>query len=197
MDKRRIIASLATIGATSALLVGATFAFFTDQATSTGNTFTSGNADLQIGLDTGNELTVVFGSSFDAPDFSNLFPGFSSNTDFWLKNNSSSPISLDVVADLANLSQTPGPDTTNDLADNLLIRWNCDIDDNGSLGDNTSSAEFSVNAWIAGGNAGLGTIAQGNAIFCRLMARVPTSATNVIAGDSVTFDALYDATQTP
>jgi predicted ribosomally synthesized peptide with SipW-like signal peptide len=189
---RKIVTSALSIGTAGALLVGATFALFTDQAQSTGNSFTSGNADLQIGLDTGDENTVVFQNSVDAPDYSNIAPGFTGNTDFWLKNNSSSAISLDVVADLAN----PSGEST-ELADNLLISWNCDTDDDGSLSNNTPTSEFSMNQWLAGGNASLGTIAQGNAIFCRMIARVPSTATNDIAGDSVSFDVLYDATQSP
>jgi predicted ribosomally synthesized peptide with SipW-like signal peptide len=48
MDKKKIISSLITIGAAGALLVGATFAFFSDNETSTGNTFTAGTLDLKV-----------------------------------------------------------------------------------------------------------------------------------------------------
>ena len=44
----RILLSLASIAAAAALLIGATFAFFSDSETSTGNTFTSGTLDLKV-----------------------------------------------------------------------------------------------------------------------------------------------------
>ena len=44
----KILLSGASIAAAAALVVGATFAFFSDTETSTGNTFVAGNIDLQI-----------------------------------------------------------------------------------------------------------------------------------------------------
>ena len=48
MDRKKIVSSLITMGAAGALLIGATFAFFTDNETSTGNTFTAGGLDLKV-----------------------------------------------------------------------------------------------------------------------------------------------------
>ena len=48
MDKKKIVSSLVTISAAGALLIGATFAFFSDNETSTGNTFTAGSLDLKV-----------------------------------------------------------------------------------------------------------------------------------------------------
>lgn len=48
IDKKKVVSSLITIGATGALLVGATLAFFTDSETSTGNTFTAQSLDLKV-----------------------------------------------------------------------------------------------------------------------------------------------------
>jgi len=48
MDFKKIAASLVTIGATGALLAGATFAFFSDTGTSSGNVFSSGTLDLKL-----------------------------------------------------------------------------------------------------------------------------------------------------
>lgn len=44
----RILLSLASIAAAGALIVGATFAFFSDSETSTGNTFAAGTLDLKV-----------------------------------------------------------------------------------------------------------------------------------------------------
>ena len=48
MNITKIAASLATIGATGALLVGATYAFFSDQGTSSNNIFNSGSLDMKL-----------------------------------------------------------------------------------------------------------------------------------------------------
>src|SRR3989338_2449027 len=44
----KILLSLASIAVAAALVVGATFAFFSDSETSTGNTFTAGTLDLKV-----------------------------------------------------------------------------------------------------------------------------------------------------
>src|SRR3972149_7298646 len=45
---KRLVTSGLTIAAAAALLIGATFAFFTDSETSTGNTFSAGGLDLKV-----------------------------------------------------------------------------------------------------------------------------------------------------
>lgn len=44
----KILLSVASIAAAAALVIGATFAFFSDTETSTGNTFTAGELDLKV-----------------------------------------------------------------------------------------------------------------------------------------------------
>jgi len=44
----KILLSAASIAAAAALIIGATFAFFSDTETSTGNTFTAGSLDLKV-----------------------------------------------------------------------------------------------------------------------------------------------------
>ena len=48
MSTTRIVTSLVTIGVASALLIGATFAFFSDTSTSNNNKFTSGVLNLEV-----------------------------------------------------------------------------------------------------------------------------------------------------
>lgn len=70
MDKKRIVASLLTIGATAALLVGGTFAYFSSQATSTDNVFGAGTLVLQLddsGEGPASTITASFGGSDIAP----------------------------------------------------------------------------------------------------------------------------------
>jgi predicted ribosomally synthesized peptide with SipW-like signal peptide len=197
MVNKKIAMSALSIVTVVALVGGATFALFTDQATANDSTFASGNADLKLALDggAGEPDAANFADSIESPDFSNLAPGFTGDMTFWMKNTSTSAISLDVVADLTGLSGSFGSDGVNHLPDALLVKWTCDTDDNGGLQDNTPTGEFSVNQWISGGTATLGTLAPGNAIVCRMHARVPATAGNEIQGDSVTFDTVYDATQ--
>ena len=72
MDKRKIFASLATIGAASALLIGATFAYFSDSSSSNDNIFSSGNFDLQV-ADNNQAFGESVTASFVSP--ANWAPG--------------------------------------------------------------------------------------------------------------------------
>lgn len=62
---KRLLASVATTAALSALIAGATFALFTDTAENSGNTFTAGTVSL-------GELTPF---TCDISDVDNLAPG--------------------------------------------------------------------------------------------------------------------------
>lgn len=197
MINKKIALSAFSIVTVVALVGGATFALFNDQAQAEDSTFASGDADLKLALGTltTDPSTLTFTDSVPAPDFSGLYPGYQSNTGIWLKNDSSAPIDLDLVGDIANLDASVfGNDGINHLQDNLLVKWTCDTDGNDTL-DETPTAEFSVKAWFEGGNAALGTLGAGDSVYCQMSARVPSSATNNIAGDEVTFDTLYDGTQ--
>ena len=192
MNKKIAMSGL-SIFAALAVMGGATFAAFTDTATATNNTFASGNADLLIAVDggLGEPNLEVFAPSIAGADFDNVFPGFNQNFMFWLKNTSDSNIELNITADLLNLVQTG-----TDLDDALLIKWVCDLNNDTVLDQNTeASSEFSVRQWVDGGFATLGSLAQNEAMKCGMYSRVPTTATNDIAGESISFDVTYDATQ--
>lgn len=189
----RIGISIISIVSALALLSGATFAFFSDQATSNGNTFSTGNADLQIAADV--EGTEVFTDSITGPNFSGLFPGETREFDFWLKNNSLSAIDLNLVADVSAIN--PTDDATQEIDNALLISWVCDTDGNGGVADNTPTAEFSPRAWLNGGNASLESLTPGEQMICRMFGRLPDTTDNTVAGETVIFDVTYDGTQTP
>src|SRR4030042_6608796 len=57
MINSKILLSGATIAAAGALIIGATFAYFSDVGTSSGNTFGAGTLDLQ--LDDSDETSFV------------------------------------------------------------------------------------------------------------------------------------------
>lgn len=188
---KKIAVSAGSILASLTLLGGIAFAVFSDQATATANTFSSGNADLTIAPDTGSG-PGTFASSISGASFSDIAPGFSDRFLFWLKNESTSDVDLDLTADVSSVAPP-----SSDLGGALLISWTCDTDGNGGLADNTPSSEFSPQDWEAGGNASIGTLTPGEQMICAMNARVPGTATDDISGETVSFDALYDATQTP
>ncbi len=186
INRRIIISSLSVITALS-LMTGATFAFFTDTASSQGNSFTSGNADLQLAQDNAG-TAGTFGNNTTGPVLTNLFPGFTGKFAFWVRNNSTANVPLAIKADL---SGTP----VGELADNLYISWTCDVDGNNSLVGETPTTEFTVNQWISGGDTALITLNQNVQRYCEMNARIPDTAGNDIQGDSAVFNADYNATQ--
>src|SRR3989344_8510273 len=99
----RIALSIASIAAAAALIVGATFAFFSDTSTSEENTFSTGSADLQIAPDEESPGTYANDISAPAINETGLFPGFEKDYVFWLKNNSSALIGLDLTAEFDNV----------------------------------------------------------------------------------------------
>src|SRR3989344_6263725 len=138
----RILLSAASIAAAAALVVGATFAFFSDEATSQDNTFSAGNADLQIAPE-GPDSPGIYVNDIPAPAFSasDIAPGFNQDFTFWLKNNSSSEIGFDVTAALSDVTGSEA------LQDELLVEFTCTTQD-GS--DPVATGQFSVNTWEAG-----------------------------------------------
>ena len=68
---KKILLSLSTIAAVAAIVVGGTMSYFSDTATSTGNTFTSGTMDLKLSNDNnnyGDDVTETW-------NVSNMVPG--------------------------------------------------------------------------------------------------------------------------
>ncbi|MEN9406935.1 MAG: hypothetical protein RLZZ455_151 [Candidatus Parcubacteria bacterium] len=195
MINRKIAMSAMSI-LTALSLTGATaFAAFTSQATSTGNTFSSGNANLQIAIDNTGVAGTFAATLTDAFNVTGVTPGYDAVHRFWLKNASLSAISLDMITDISGYV-APDPEDVA-LADNLLVSWRCDLNNNNSLGDETYTSEFSVKTWFDGGNTPLGSIAQGDEMYCEMRTRLLSSADSSVANGSVDFDVKYDATQTP
>jgi len=74
---KRILISLAIIGAVSAIVVGATTAYFSDTETASGNTFTAGTLNLQVGNDDPCTEHITI---------SNIAPGFEMKKKYAIKN---------------------------------------------------------------------------------------------------------------
>lgn len=190
---KKIALSAMSILTSLALLGGATFALFTDAATSEDNTFASGNASLLIAEDVPNNSPGPFDESISGPNFDGLFPGDSRDFDFWLKNDSSSDIDLDLTADVSSI--TPEPDENQTIDNVLLVSWVCDLDGDLDLSDETPTAEFSPRDWFNGGSADLGTLTPDEQMLCRMTGRLPESADDTVVDQSVIFNVEYDGIQ--
>src|SRR3989344_761954 len=104
----RIALSGLSILTTLALVGGATFALFSDSATSTDNTFSSGNASLLIANNDASPGT--YAESIAGVSFSDIAPGFTMDKDFWLKNHSAGSFSMSTTVDLDDPDLDDGPD---------------------------------------------------------------------------------------
>jgi len=183
-----------------ALLGGATFALFSDTATSVENTFSTGNASLPIANDV--ESPGLYGDSIAGVSFSDIAPGFSEDKDFWLKNNSDGDFEMDVTVDLASIVAGP------DLGDDLMVGFRCDTDQDGLGTGDTVIAAKSVNTWgtdpavdlaTIGAHqdpeVGAGDVSDQDELLCRMTASLDVSVGDEVAGESVTFDGVFDGTQ--
>ena len=106
-----IVRSLAVIGSTGALIIGATSAATTvGTASLTGNTFSVGSGGVQIAPDNSG-AAGTFGSSTAGFNFGALTEGGTSPTHhhFWLKNGTDATIA---VAETATNVSAPNLDTT-------------------------------------------------------------------------------------
>lgn len=193
MNRRIALGSLSILS-TLVLVAGATVALFTDQAESKGNTFSTGNADLQIALEA--ESPGAYGDDIPAPAFEaeNIAPGFNQDFTFWLKNNSSADIGLDVMVELNNLGGDP------ELQDALLVKFTCARKGDGSPVVETT--QKSVSAW--GVAESLGTLTENDdgldgtgadEMECQMNVELPSDVEDDVADMGVTYDGVFNATQ--
>lgn len=189
---KKIAMSLMSIVGALAIVGSATYALFDDSATATNNTFATGDANLEIALDTVSG-PGTFGDSIVGPNFAEMIPGDSEVFSFWLRNNGSVGINLDITGDVSSIV---GADPDQELDNALLVSWTCDTTGDNSLGDETPTSEFSPRDWFNGGNASLLlNIPSGTQRFCQMTGKLPITVDNTVAGETVVFDVLYDATQ--
>jgi len=99
---KRILLGIITIGLISVFAIGATRAYFSDQGTSSGNTFATGTVDIEAGGET--SLPV---------DFSDLAPGWENNGSLEVFNNGSLELRYAMITE---------PDTNEDgICGQLLV----------------------------------------------------------------------------
>lgn len=94
-------------------------ALFSSQAKTASLTFTTGNADLQISADSQNWSNTLAVTS----DHSNMSSGYNSSQDFYLKNNSLSPISLKISVRLEDFSPTENAPAWPIIGDKIHITF--------------------------------------------------------------------------
>ncbi|MBP8591547.1 SipW-dependent-type signal peptide-containing protein [Candidatus Shapirobacteria bacterium] len=178
---RRIYLSVLAIAATLALVGGATYALFNNAATSGPNTFATGNADLQLR----HQLNQAWADSYGGANWGNLYPGWTASYNVYLKNNSSSPITLKVRPEIKNTSGA-----------GLLL-------DNIYLGFSWSDGSHPVGPWplkdwiSVDNNPYLEPVlpqGEGDGSWV-VKFSIPTTAGNEIANQNITFDLVFNGIQ--
>jgi len=130
---KKILISLSTIAAVAAIAIGGTVAYFSDTETSTGNTFSAGTLNLQVGKDDPTSVKI---------ELSNMKPGDKSNAATWLVKNTGSiagklTVGVGAITNNENGCIEPEGDdscnTTNgELGANLKVAFWMDVDKDGS-----------------------------------------------------------------
>jgi predicted ribosomally synthesized peptide with SipW-like signal peptide len=190
---KKIYLSLLAIIATVALVGGATYAVFTNAATSGPNTFATGNADLKIAIDTDKDGVKSDWADSATPAFpegwTNLYPGWENSYWIYLKNNSSSPITLKVKPKLNITSYTAWQlwdevymeiswaDGTHSSGSWPLRAWVTPPDDNPYL-EPVLPQGYDTGPWV-------------------VKFSIPTTAGDEIQNKNITFDLIFDGIQQP
>ena len=178
---KKIYLSILAIIAAITLVGGATYAVFSNKVISGPNTFATGNADLKLR----HRTDQAWADSYGGANWDNLYPGWSDSYDVYLKNNSSSPITLKALPTINITSYSTGY-----LWDEVLmeITWS----------DGThSTGEYSLRAWRENASIYLEpTLAQGaDAGPWVIKFRIPATAGNEIKDGSIVFDLIFDGIQ--
>ena len=151
---RRILLSLMIIALVGALIGGGIYAYFSDTEASTGNTFTAGTLDLQVGSADPCTETISIG---------NLKPTESGNAGTWLTQNTGSingtlDIELSAITNNENTRsevETAAGDTTDDpgeLGTLLEVAFWMDVDKSNdwSDGDYYLKSDGTKVSWTSG-----------------------------------------------
>ncbi len=193
MINRKIAMSGMSILASLALMGGATFAFFSDSATSTGNSFAAGNFDLKIG-DAAPAASDSIGAVFIS---NNMIPGATpTSATLFLRNTGSVPgnkvfLKVENVGGVDNNTNQPTP---------MPRQINITVTYDGtpiSVPDTNGNARQDLeDLQIAGNGLQIGTITDLSADHTLIVtAGLDSGAGNEYQGDSVTADLRATLTQ--
>ena len=179
MITKRIAISFLTVVGILALVAALAVAQFGDQAFLTGNTMTTGNANLQIAEDLASPGT--FSSSIGGLTGVDLAPGQSASKLFWLKNNSDSDISLAVSAAVGNV--------TGDLASSKVdLSISC-----GGPAVVGTLATFPTDTIVTIPHG----VVEGNPVLCNIEATLNGTTEPADTDKTISFDVTFTGTQTP
>lgn len=182
---KTILKSTLMIIAASAIVGGATKAYFTDTATISGNTFSAGTLDLKIDSNPSPSV-ATWENGFTNPynPFAKIKPGDKGEQIIDIKNEGN----VDGNATI-KLSRTSA---WNELASKLTFTMLYDAENDGTFVETGVSGALDAFTGIYA----LGTLPAGRISSVKILWSVPTSAGNEIQGDSVTFNAVFGIEQT-
>lgn len=193
---KRIVLSFLTIVGVVALVAAIAVAAFSDQASLTGNTLSTGTADLKIAPEAASPGT--YEDSITGFDFDDIVPGGSDTFLFWLNNDSGFPMSIE--AETSITSDTATDPTLSELVNLTLV---CDTDKDTSFADETS-VTMTVNAFEGNPTSIDTTLATdtgstdgtgADEVQCKVTAELDESATNDVAASDLEFDITFTGTQ--
>ena len=196
MINSRILLSAASIAAAGALVIGATFAYFSDSGTSSNNSFSTGTLDLKLSDDTSetnqDSVTASFGGT--------LVPGgCTGNQQLRLKNSGTVNanhaevrLTSNVVTDTGN---NASPDIDTFLRINLLTYDGGDV--TGQLSDTNSNVFLDLADWAATpaalDNLSLTDLSANHPLVMDVC--LDSNAGNTLQGDSVVSTFTVDLNQ--
>lgn len=181
---KRIVGSVATIGAAGALLIGATFAYFSATDTSTGNTLSTGT--LTVNITDQNADTDFQSESLG----SNWQPGEEKLVNFDVKNTGSLPVNLRGFA--TGTWGNSSLDSQNKVYVTKVERWNGASWETLASGVITGYFYYSPN----GTNAALFTVNGGDRAQLQLTVKLDETAGNDFQGQTFTATLQAEAKQT-
>ncbi|MBU7005674.1 TasA family protein [Phosphitispora fastidiosa] len=181
--KKRIMMSLMIIGLVSALVGGATFAWFTDTAANEGNTFTAGELDINL---TDGDDAAFSGAIYEVgTDGVGIAPGWNGDTKtIKLTNDGTLPLMWRGYV-------TVDADGTNDIALKNAMRFTVSVDGGTPITVDMTGLADGINGPFAGG-----TLAKDAYRTLEVTPFLPDSAGNLCQGGSFTIDIEINATQT-
>ena len=216
---KKILISLSTIAAVAAIAIGGTVAYFSDTETSTGNTFSAGTLNLQVGNYDPTSVKITL---------SNMKPGDAANAATWLVKNTGSiagKLTVGVGAITNNENDCIEPEqegdstcgaTDGELGANLKVAFWMDVNEDGywSSGDYYLTFDGNKTSWATSDETTLPSAAYnilnnyggktwtdvqtnitGGAGNFRVEYDLPGGTGNIIQSDSSVFDITFTLNQ--
>lgn len=166
---------------TAVIVASATYAVFHDTATVSGNTFSSGDADLKIKMPA--EGCADWSDSCSGVSWSGVYPGWNKSYNLYLKNESSSPIILQIIPVIEETGSSQS------LLDNTYMEITCT--------GNASTGRYSLTAWKSNAAVEIAPrLAQNEESGpCAVKFDIANTVGNEIANASIVFNLVLNANQ--